>query len=227
MNQNRKILIVEDDPNLRQTLADGLKQAEYSVVDAMSISEGFDLLQSKKPDIVVLDVHLPDGTGIDFCEKIRGHKDFFDTPIIMLTGSSTDADKVSGFAAGADQYLTKPIPMNELLMWIDALLRRIKLDKNESPVINCGDLHIEMDSHIVRFRDEIIYNLTGKEFDLLYFLVKNSPSVISRKNILSKLWHTIAVEHLVDTHISNLRKKLPKELTEQIQSVPGKGFRFI
>jgi DNA-binding response OmpR family regulator len=94
-------------------------------------------------------------------------------------------------------------------------------------VVRAGDCAIDVNAHLVRYKDQVIPYLTCKEFELLYFLVKKRPQVLSRKHILSKLWHTIAVDRVVDTHLANLRKKLPVELADKIQSVPGKGYRFL
>jgi len=131
-----------------------------------------------------------------------------------------------GFACGADQYLTKPIEMVELEMWVKALLKRVSIDTAHAPVAESEDLSIDEETHLVKYKDLTIENLTAREFKLLQILAKNMPKVLSRKYILSKIWNTVAVDHLVDTHIYNLRKKLPADLAVRIQSVPGKGFRF-
>lgn len=220
------ILIIEDDADTRKMLKDTLLSAEYQVIESDCISAGYHLFQTKTPDLVLLDVNLPDGNGVDLCRKIRDHKTLPDVPIIMLTGNSQLEDKEAGFSAGADQYLVKPVPPRELLLWVKALLRRLALDKDEGDVLKAGDLSIEIDSHLVKFKDQVIPHLTGKEFELLHFLVRNRPKVLSRKGILSKLWHTVTVDHVVDTHMTNLRKKLPQELADKLQCIPGRGFRF-
>jgi DNA-binding response OmpR family regulator len=173
-----------------------------------------------------LDNYLPDISGLDICRRIRSHGSLFATPVIMLTGQAGLEEKEAGFAAGADQYLVKPVSPRELILWVQALLRRLGFDNEEGVTLAVGDLEIDKTSYLVRFQGQVMPHLTGKEFDLLYFLVKHRPKVLSRKQILSQLWHTITVDRVVDTHISTLRRKLPTLLSDRIQNLPGRGFRY-
>lgn len=227
MTPSRTILLVEDDAAVRRSLETALREAGHRVLATDTIVSGWHLFGAERPDVAVLDVNLPDGTGIELCEKIRKHKELKATPVIILTAEAAFETKVSGFTAGADQYLVKPVAPSELLLWIDALLRRLDYGKEEGDVLKAGACEIDLKAHLVRFGDVTISNLTGKEFDLLYFLVKKRPKVYSRAQILSQLWHTITVDHVVDTHLTNLRKKLPQALADKIQTIPGKGFRFL
>lgn len=222
----KKILVVEDDGRTRDLVRSALEEKGYLVVEADGAKVGLHLFGAQKPDLVILDIHLPDGSGLDVCRKIRERKDLSTTPVIMLTGRSGLEDKESGFTAGADQYLVKPVAPRELVLWVEALLRRLAYDCSEGDELRVGDLAIDVKAHLVRYGDETVSRLTVKEFELLYFLVGKRPQVLSRKYILSHLWHTIAVDRVVDTHIHNLRKKLPAALAAKLQSVPGKGFRF-
>lgn len=222
----KTLLLVEDDAETRRGSALFLETVGYRVLQADSVEIGFHLFQAEKPDLVVLDVGLPDGSGIELCKKIRAHKVLAKTPVIMLTGKKELDDKVSGFEAGADQYLVKPVAPRELHLWAQALLQRLAYDTEEEPQLLAGDLAIDAAAHLVRFRDVTIANLTGKEFDLLYSLVKNRPKVLTRRFILSKLWRTVAVDSVVDTHICNLRGKLPPALADRLQAVPGRGYRY-
>ncbi len=221
------ILLVEDDAQARGIAQTALAGSGYRVVATDGGVSAQHLFASEKPDLVLVDLMLPDGSGMDLCRKIRAHGERGRTPVIILTGQSSFETKVEGFTAGADQYLVKPIPPQELLLWVEALLRRLSFDKDEGDVVKAGGAEIHLQSHIVRFNGADITNLTGKEFDLFYYLVKNRPKVLSRKGILGKLWHTITVDHVVDTHLTNLRKKLPQTLADKIQTIPGKGFRFL
>lgn len=228
MNEPGKlILIIEDDPSIRVMIRELLTPEGHRILEADGAQVGLHLFRSRKPDLVLLDVELPDGNGREVCRKIRASESLGATPVIMLTGQAKLEDKLSGFDVGADQYLAKPMRPEELIMWVRALLRRVGYDKEEGDELRSGELAIDLKAHLVRFREQTIGHLTGKEFDLLYYLVKKSPNVLSRKYILSSLWHTVAVDHLVDTHISNLRKKLPPEVSDRIQNVPGKGFRYL
>lgn len=228
MNETGKlILIIEDDSATRSMVRDLLTPEGHRLLEADGAQVGLNLFRSRKPDLVLLDISLPDGDGYEVCTKMRASETLGATPIIMLTGKTQLKDKLSGFELGADQYLTKPMHPKELLMWVQALLRRVDYDKEVGDKLLAGELVLDLKAHLVRFREQTIGHLTGKEFDLLYYLVKKSPNVLSRKYILSNLWHTIAVDHVVDTHISNLRKKLPPEVSDRIQNVPGKGFRYL
>lgn len=228
MNEPGKlILVIEDDSSIRSMIRDLLAPEGHRLLEADGAQVGMHLFRSRKPDLVLLDVELPDGNGREVCRKMRASESLGATPVIMLTGQAKLADKLSGFDVGVDQYLTKPIHPKELLMWVRALLRRVDYDNEEGDELRSGELSIDLKAHLVRFREQTIGRLTGKEFDLLYYLVKKSPHVLSRKYILSNLWHTIAVDHVVDTHISNLRKKLPPEVSDRVQNVPGKGFRYL
>lgn len=223
----QKILLVEDEPQTRQAIQTVLGAKGWRALAADSVAVGWHLFTSEQPDLTIIDLGLPDGSGLDLCKKIRDHKELRHTPVIILTAKGEYETKVSGFAAGADQYLVKPVSPQELALWAEALLRRLVYDKEEGDVLSAGGCSIDLQAHLVRYKDETIPYLTVKEFELLYFLVKKRPQVLSRKYILSHLWHTIAVDHVVDTHLTNLRHKLPRELADKIQTVPGKGFRFL
>ncbi|MEK7383217.1 MAG: response regulator transcription factor [Elusimicrobiota bacterium] len=223
---SKTILIVEDDSHMRLLLRTTLAGAGHRVLEAEGVVAGLHLFHAHKPDLVILDRNLPDGDGVEACRKIRANQEGFDTPVIVLTGEGSLDKKASGFEAGVDQYLLKPIQTRELILWVGALLRRKGYESGEADLVRAGALSIDAKSYLVRFHDQTIPNLTSKEFELLHYLVKNRPQVISRQNVLSKLWHTVSVDNLVDVHLSNLRKKLPGELSDKIQTVPGKGFRF-
>ena len=217
----------EDDAELRVPIRDILVASGYRVLEAESVEMGVHLFLRQTPDLAILDVELPDGSGLEVCRAIRGHKTLSKTPVIMLTGAGKLEEKTAGFAAGADHYLIKPIQPEELLLWIGALLRRAAPDEGSGKFVEAGDLRVDLEAHLVRFKGQDITDLTVKELQLIGFLVRHRPKPVSRKQILSVLWRTVAVDHLVDTHISNLRKKLPPELSDRIQSVPGRGFRYL
>lgn len=226
MPERKTILLIEDDALLREAAALTLSSAGFRVLETDGIVSGFHLFQKEKPDLVILDVGLPDGSGVDLCRKMRAHKNLAATPVIMLTAKGDLGDKESGFDAGVDQYLVKPVVPRELLLWSQALLKRLQYDQGGTGQLEVGELVIDPAAHLVRFRDATISNLTGKEFDLLYFLVRSRPKVLTRPYILTNLWHTVAVDRLIDTHIGNLRRKLPPDLADKLQTVPGKGFRY-
>ena len=222
-----KILFVEDDAAIRAPIKEILVVSGYRVFEAETVEMGKHLFVRNCPDLVILDVNFPDGTGLDVCQAIRAHKTLSRTPVIMLTGAAKLEEKTAGFAAGADHYLIKPIDPKELLLWVRSLLKRAAPEEASTSAVDAGDLKVDLEAHVAHFKGERIADLTAREIELLFALVRKRPKPLSRKFILSKLWRTVAVDHLVDTHISNLRKKLPAELADRIQSVPGKGFRYL
>ena len=227
MEPDKLVLLVEDDAALRATLRAGLVAAGLRVAEAENAEVGLQQFGLRRPDLVVLDVALPDGDGFEVCRRIREGQAGPATPVIMLTARGGFQDKETGFSAGADQYLVKPVRADELVLWARALLRRLALDRDEGDCLQADELLIELDNHRVRWRELVIANLTVKEFDLLCLLVKRRPQVLGRKQILDVLWQTITVDRVVDVHIGNLRRKLPPELADRIQSIPGRGYRFL
>ena len=220
------ILIVDDDEHMRALIRDTLSEAGFAVAEADGLAAARRSLEASKPALIILDVGLPDGSGVDLCREVRANASLSQTPIVMLTGRGRLDQKDEGFSAGADQYLVKPVKPRELLLWVQALLRRLKLDEEDAELVEAGDLTIDAKSHLVRFRETTISDLTPKEFELLAYLVLKRPQIFSRQQILSKVWRTVAVPNTVDMHLHHLRAKLPKEFALRIQSVPGKGFRY-
>lgn len=222
----KTILLVEDDALVRAPMRAALEGAGYRVLESDLVAVGLNEFRTKSPDLVLLDVELPDGTGLEFCRAVRAHKTLSKTPVIMMTGRGGIEQKGEGFEAGADHYLVKPVHPREVLMWVESLLRRVGLEREEGDALEAGDLSIDRKALVVRYKGEALPGLTAKEVELLFFLVRKRPQVLSRKYILSNLWKTVAVDHVIDTHIGNLRKKLPAEVSDRVQNVPGKGFRY-
>lgn len=223
---NKTILVVEDHKETRDLIRAALEDEGFKPACADTLKSGKDYLKHHKPALIILDLGLPDGNGLEICGSVRGDAELSKTPIIALTGLTELHDKKRGFDTGVDQYLEKPIVIEELSLWVKALLRRVEWGNHGGTILMFDDLQICSESYIVKFKGAVIGNLTRREFDLFCFLVKTSPKLISRKSIISEIWKTAAVENLVDTHIYNLRQKLPRQLAARIQSVPGKGFRY-
>lgn len=222
----KTLLLVEDNASFREPIAAALSGAGYRVIESDGVAVGFHLFQKDEPDLVIVDVGLSDGDGFELCRKIRASANRAATPVIMLTAKGALEEKEEGFGAGADQYLVKPVIPRELLLWVQALLQRLRYDSGDDGLLQVGELTIDPSAHMVRFGDTVVSDLTSKEFDLLYFMVRKRPKVLSRPYILSNLWHTVAVDKLVDTHMGRLRHKLPRALADKLQAVPGKGFRY-
>jgi len=220
------ILVVEDHKETRNLIKAVLERDGFELSYAETLKAAKNFLKHNKPDIIILDLVLPDGSGLEICALVRSSAELSKTPIIALTGLTEFNDKKRGFECGVDQYLEKPIVIDELSLWVNALLRRVEWDTQGGAMLTFGDLQICNESYIIKFKDAVIGTLTRREFDLLHFLVKSSPKIISRATIIAEVWKTAAVENLVDTHIFNMRQKLPRQLAARIQSVSGKGFRY-
>lgn len=222
----KTIVVVENDKNTAAMLATALDEAGYYAICTDSIASASRLIKGHQPDLIVLDLGLPNGNGLELCQKIRADSRLSATPIIALTGMREPTHSAKGFSAGANQYLTKPLDIREFVLRVTALLRRVEINKDGRGLIVDADLSINIDAQIVRYRGHIVKTLTKREFDLFMALAKKSPGILSRKLILSSVWHTVAVENLVDAHIFNIRRKVPRELAARIRSVPGRGFRY-
>ncbi|MDD2805398.1 MAG: response regulator transcription factor [Elusimicrobiales bacterium] len=222
----KTILVVEDNKETLEMLEAALESDGFDTKCKTTVSAGEDFLARNRPDLIILDLVLPDGDGLKICEFARNNARLAKTPIIALTGLCELKDKKRGFNTGVDQYLEKPLEIEELLLWVKALLRRIDWTPPAWTLPDLEDLQICNETYMVRFQKTLIRTLTRREFDLLFHLVSTSPRIISRQGIISEIWKTVAVENLVDTHIHNLRRKLPPQLAARIQAVPGKGFRY-
>lgn len=221
-----RILVVEDHKETCNMLSSALEEAGFAVNCAGTVKTAKKFIARTNPCLIILDMHLPDGHGREVCFWVRGSAGQKNIPIIALTGQHELEDKKKGFLAGVDQYLLKPIDLEELLLWVKALLRRVDMDKSGGEVLTIAGLQLDVKAQLVKYEHKPVGDLTPREFELLYALAKNSPRMLSRREILDKVWHTVSVENLVDTHLFNLRKKLPPKLSEKIQAVAGKGFRY-
>lgn len=220
------IVVVQDDRGTAAMLTAALNEAGYHAVFADSIAAAGRLSEGHRPDLIVLDLNLSEGNGLELCRKVRADSRLSATPIIALTAMGEPQHKAKGYSTGAAHYLAKPLDIKEFVLWVTSLLQRVKVDKDGRGLVADADLSVNTDAQIVRYRNHIVETLTKREFDLFVALVKESPKILSRKRILSSVWHTVAVENLVDTHIFNIRQKVPRELAAKIQSVPGRGFRY-
>lgn len=221
------ILIVEDHKETCVLLSATLDEAGFSSYCAGTIAAAKKFLAQHDPRLIILDLHLPDGNGLKICSYVRANAGHENVPVIALTGQDSFQNKREGFHAGVDCYLTKPIDMAELVMWVEALLRRVDMDKRGGVFLTAYDLQLDSKSQLAKYKNKPVENLTRREFELLYALVKCNPGILTRKEIIEKVWRTAAVENLVDTHMFNLRKKLPCELSQKLQAVAGKGFRYL
>ncbi len=220
-----RLLLIEDDADLVQSLRLALGRENFEVDHALSGLEGLSKVVEKPPDLLLLDLNLPDMDGLSICREIRGETATRDLPIIMLTARAQEHDRILGLDMGADDYVVKPFSVRELKSRIHALLRRRRLDGGvPEDVFSEGRLTIDYRSrNIVCGGTEI--RLTTRELDLLWFLITNRPHVLSRERILERIWGLSSdVEtRTIDVHIRALRKKIDPDV---IETVIGVGYRF-
>ncbi len=226
----QNILVIEDDPAIGQSLLDGLHQHGFHADLCKTGSSGVEYAQQQSPHLILLDIRLPDGSGFDFCRQMRQMG--WRQPIIMLTAQHDEVDKVLGLEMGADDYMTKPFSMRELVSRIRAQLRRAYGDysSTESVVVIINDLVLEQATGQVRRGDESI-NLTPIEFRLLSYLARYRGQVLSRAQIVEAVWGfapDIESEKTVNVHIRRLREKieLKPDQPSLILTVPGIGYRL-
>jgi two-component system phosphate regulon response regulator PhoB len=224
---SQRILIIEDEPDIRKTLEYNISREGYKVVSASSLSEGNEQINSSDFSLILLDLMLPDGSGLDLCREIKSDKDKSPTPIIILTAKDDEVDKVVGFELGADDYVTKPFSVRELILRIKAILKRGESKKETLEVQRqFGELTMDIDSHEVFVNSEQII-LTALEFRLLRQLVDRRGRVQSRDQLLSDVWGYSAevTTRTVDTHIKRLREKLGT-MGKYVQTIRGVGYKF-
>ena len=224
---SKKILIIEDEPDIRKTLEYNLSREGYGVISTSSLAEGRNSLESNSFSLILLDLMLPDGSGLDLCREIKSDKIFSSIPIIILTAKDDEVDKVVGFELGADDYVTKPFSVRELILRVKAVLKRANVKSENLEVKRqFGDLVIDIDSHEVFVNNDLVI-LTALEFKLLRQLVDRRGRVQSRDQLLSDVWGYSAevTTRTVDTHIKRLREKLGT-MGKYVQTIRGVGYKF-
>jgi DNA-binding response OmpR family regulator len=231
MPEDQTIMVVEDDDATREFLADNLRADSYTVVTAATGREAFNLLEIKECHLVLLDVMLPDASGYEICRRVResdGLAQRIDPslPVIMLTARASDADRVRGFARGADDYLVKPFHYPELVARIGAVLRRAN-DRRERGTIQVGELRIDPVAREVTLGDQPI-ELSAKEFTLLRTLAEEPTRVFTKEELLRDVWgfKLMGSTRTLDSHASRLRRKLRPSGRRWIVNVWGVGYRL-
>ncbi len=224
-----RILIVEDDENLRITLEDNLVDEGYAVTSVETGQAALDSLQQSKHDLVILDIMLPDVDGYSICRKIRELE--LQTRVLMLTSRTLENDLVEGFDAGADDYLSKPYRLRELLARMNALLRRQVVAPSQQPErLAFAGFKLDLDARLLRDSGGAEVNLTRTEFDLLVCLLRNVDRAMTREELLGKAWEAGVVvdPRTVDNFVSSLKKKLgwTKAASYRIKTVRGVGYRM-
>lgn len=227
----QKILVVDDEASIVTLLKFNLEQAGFEVITAVNGREGFESALLNTPDLIVLDLMLPEMDGMEVCRKLRLEK--VNIPILMLTAKDDEFDKVLGLELGADDYLTKPFSPREVVARVKAILRRSQLEHSPSDsdnqIIRIKDLVIHLDRYDVFFKDELLI-LTPKEFELLLYLANNTGRVLSRDQLLNGVWdfEYDGDTRIVDVHISHLREKIEEDTKKPryIKTIRGFGYKL-
>lgn len=222
----KRIALVEDDADIAYTIRVNLKkERRYEVEHFLSGAAALEALHERPFDLVILDLNLPDIDGLAICRELRNQEQTRRLPIILLTARTEERDRLLGFDIGADDYITKPFSMKELVARVAAHLRRVaSFEVSEDDVYDRGGLRVDRARYEV-FRGGQSVHLTKKEFDLLWLLIRNRGHVVTRDTILARLWdYDSSIEtRTVDVHIRSLRKKLGED---RIETVVGIGYRF-
>jgi DNA-binding response OmpR family regulator len=222
----KTILVVDDKANIRNLVRDYLEAEGFRVVIAADGREALFAARAEKPDLILLDIMMPEMSGYDF---IKAYRKESATPIILLTAKLDETDKVLGLELGADDYVTKPFGMKELVARINAVLRRVERPAAEPEILSIGGIHLDVESRGVKTFGRPA-SLTPSEFDLLHVLMSAPGKVFSRSELLLKLQGTTfeGVERTIDVHIRNLRTKIEPNPSEPIfiETVFGIGYRF-
>jgi two-component system response regulator RegX3 len=223
-----RILVVDDEPLIADSLTYSLKQEGFEVMAVEGGYQALEVVETFGPDLIVLDIMLPDISGLEVCRRLRAQTT---TPIIMLTARGEEIDRVLGLEVGADDYLAKPFSFRELLARIRSILRRVEYDRQavELEVMELGDLSLDPVARRV-FRGEDELQLSTREFDLLAYLMKNAGRALSREELLEEVWGEgwVGDPRTLDVHIRWLRMKIEEDPAspQYIQTVRGHGYRF-
>lgn len=221
----KEIFIVEDEPDLRDTLQFNFENEGF-IVKSFSNGESFlEAIRSDKPNLVILDLMLPGISGLDVCRELRAKENYENIAVVMLTAKSEEIDRIVGFELGADDYVTKPFSVRELILRVKVLLKKRTNDIDQN-LLEFGPITMNLDAHDVSVQGKNIL-LTALEFKLLKHLIKRKGRVQTRDQLLGDVWgySSEVTTRTVDTHIKRLREKLGKP-GELIQTIRGVGYRF-
>ena len=223
-----RVLVIEDEPDIRKTIDYNLSKESFEVIQAASIEEGEKALASNKIDVIILDLMLPDGSGLTLCRDIKSEPNTKNIPVIILTAKTEEVDRVVGFELGADDYVTKPFSVRELILRVKAILKRgVSTEmQTDNAQDTFGELTLNYDEYQAYINNEEI-SLTALEFKLLKHLINRKGRVQTRDQLLEDVWgySSNVTTRTVDTHIKRLREKLGI-VGDHIQTIRGVGYRF-
>jgi len=218
-----RILLVDDEEDILEFLSYNLRKEGYKIKTASNGKSALKILEKFNPDLIILDVMMPEMDGIEVCESIRKNEKNDDVLILFLTARSEDYSELAGFSAGADDYITKPIKPRLLVSRVNAILKRKRKTKETSSPISIGEISINKSTHKLLYSDKEIY-LARKEFNLLYFLMTIPGKVFTREEIITTIWKDAIVgDRTIDVHIRKIREKIG---SNHIKTVKGIGYKF-
>lgn len=225
MNRKR-IMVVDDDKDIRKLVESILAKDDFSTAGAESAADALKKIQLSRPDLVILDLQLPDKDGFEVCKALRADPATKYIPIVFLTVQNLDSYKIAGLELGADDYITKPFNQTELLARVKAVLRRVDWRDKKESILKDGALAVDLEKHAVHLDTKAV-DLSPKEFDLLVTLLRNQGKVMTRQELSETVWGHEYFENTrtVDVHIGRLRKKISK-LGEKIRTVERIGYRY-
>ncbi len=226
MSQQPKVLVIDDEPGVRELISESLSLSNMTAVQATDGLEALSLLRREKFDLLILDINMPKLDGLALLEKLR--TEGASVPVLMLSARADKADINQGLRTGADDYLTKPFSIEELVLRVKAILRRSKGEVAEVKILTCGPISMDFSKYSVTFNDQLI-DLSPTEFKLLEQLILNRGNVVTKETLLSEVWEIDfkSSSTVVDTYISYLRKKLHVDGYEGIKTVRGIGFQIV
>lgn len=221
-----KVLIVDDEPDALEVLSLNLRTAGFTPVAASDGLEALAVARAERPDLIVLDLMLPEIDGLEVCKILRRDPASLNTPILMLTAKATEVDRVVGLELGADDYVTKPYSPRELVLRIRKLLKRADASNEAAEQLRIGPLDIDVSKHEARVDGKPV-SLTATEFNLLTILAKRRGRVQTRERLLQDVWgyETAIDTRTVDTHMRRLREKVGR-VAERLETIRGVGYRF-
>lgn len=224
----KTILVVDDEVHIQELIKFNLSKNGFQVITADNGIDALRIVEDEKPDLILLDLMIPGIDGLEVCKKIRRNSSIESIPIIMITAKGEELDKILGLELGADDYITKPFSVRELVARVKAMLRRTSLKQEESKM-RFGNISIDFQKHEV-FRNNARVELTLKEFELLEILIKNKGKVMTRDFLLDKIWgyEYVGETRTVDVHVRHLRQKIEEDDKNPIyiQTIRGIGYKF-
>jgi two-component system OmpR family response regulator len=220
------VLVVDDESGVRDLLSDALRMAGYATETASNGNEAFEVLRRRRADLCIVDINMPHMNGFEFLNKLREHDTA--TPVLLLSARDSSEDVAQGLRYGADDYVRKPFSLEELLLRVQAIMRRVNQDPGDDVVYECGRLVMNVDRHQVSLDDELV-ELSATEFRLLEVLIERKNRLVTREQLLREVWNIDfdSETSVLDTYISYVRRKIHKEDFAPVTTVRGVGFKLV